>query len=154
MRYKVSCCPDKHFPELVVYGEWVPVEPERCSKPCGNDSKVIEVRSILFSFYLCQPRLFTHALEQHYFSTTQGDSQKLDTKTKNTTTIVWQSIDLLLFRSSGLKWDQTAKMVPKKSRSCYGIDLLIKSGKIIYIFMVAFLTVRSMTKRQPAIKAK
>ena len=43
---------------------------------------------------------------------------------------------------------------PKKSWFCYGIDLLIRSGKIIYIFMVAFLTVRSMTKRQPAIKAK
>ena len=45
------------------------------------------------------------------------------------------------------KWSQ-------KSQFCYGIDLLIKSGQIIYIFMVAFLTVRSMTKRQPAIKAK
>ena len=63
----------------------------------------------------------------------------------------FMDIDLLLFRS---QWDQTAKMVPKMSRFCYGIDLLIRSGKIIYIFMVAFLTVQSMTKRQPAIKAK
>ena len=32
------------FTELVKYGEWTPTVPESCSKPCGNDSRKIEIR--------------------------------------------------------------------------------------------------------------
>ena len=32
------------FSELVKYGEWTPTVPESCSKPCGNDSRKIEIR--------------------------------------------------------------------------------------------------------------